>query len=102
MSDEEKESVYKRFFWLLASVAVTALGMGAYQVVTMEQTVKHMAETLREMKDSLSAVQAQVHSVTTTGAIVAEQVRINQSQQEQITELRIWQAEMKARTAGRP
>lgn len=102
MSDEDKETVYKRFFWLLASVAVTALGMGAYQVITMEGQVRHMADTLKEMKDALSAVQAQVQSVTTTGAIVAEQVRINQIQQEQITELRIWQAEMKARTAGRP
>lgn len=102
MSDEEKESVYKRFFWLLASVAVTALGMGAYQVVTMENTVKHMAETLREMKESLSAVQAQVQSVTTTGAIVAEQVRINQDQQNQITELRIWRAQTEARLTGKP
>lgn len=102
MGDEERESVYKRFFWLVAGVAVTALGMGAYQIISLEGTVKHMAETLKEMKESLSSVQAQVQSVTTTGTIVAEQVRINQSQQEQITELRIWRAQMEARLTSKP
>lgn len=102
MSDEQNDSVYKRFFWLLASVAVTALGMGAYQIISLENTVKHMAETLREMRSDTSQVPTLVQTVTMTNALLAEQVKVNQSQQEQITELRIWQAEMKARKTAQP
>lgn len=111
--ETEKSSFYQRIFWLVTSVAITAVAGGVASFYTMQANMSNLTKLLDETRaeiksyannryDAASAsadrtsMMGLINTMQTSYAdLLKEQNAINRLQTEQITSLMVEQAKLK-------
>jgi heme exporter protein D len=97
MSDTSGENVYQRFFWLAAATALSLLVIGAQSVITQRTKLDAVVEKIGEISAQLTTLNPGAVQV-----MLADQVRINQEQARELSDLRAEVVRLKAQAQSKP
>jgi|GEM_PF-3785757 heme exporter protein D len=97
MSDTSGENGYQRFFWLAAATAISLLAIGAQSVITQRTKLDAVVEKIGEMSAQLNALNPGAVQV-----MLADQIRINQEQARELSDLRAEVVRLKAQAQSKP